>query len=488
MHQGTHTATNATTSSTRLSWILSGKGKEVIASLTLPMIPGIMMLLLLDFIDSQLIASHGIETLAALGFTLPVTQFIFALSIGVSIATVNHISYARSHNALGQQILHPLIFCFLVGTLVALLGWWLTPRFFSLFGIDGFALNNEGINKQALLGLYGDCQQLPSLIKQYLNLRLLSLPFTLLPMVSIGILRALGQTRQAAWLLCSWALFTVILDSLLVPHYGLTGLAWGHVISDVFFSSLSIYLLKVQHILRLTLGTSPPRQVWLSFTQSLRSLLSVSATATLNQALLPIALAIVTYWVAQSGPNAVASFAIASRIESLLLLLPMVLTTSLPVFTAQNHAAGQHQRIHQNLERCLWLVFTAQLLLALCLYITAPLLAELLSPNQAVQQWLVQFLQWLPISYTSLAITMLANTNINALGRPGIALLLSFFRFACCYLPCTYIGYSAAGLSGAFIGMAAGHSLTSLMSYKVLFALLKPKSLTNPLKMQYAVN
>ncbi len=66
--------------------ILSGPVNRTLYSLTQPMVLGIMAVFFFNMVDTWFISLLGTESLAAVGFAMPVTMLVMNLAIGLGIA------------------------------------------------------------------------------------------------------------------------------------------------------------------------------------------------------------------------------------------------------------------------------------------------------------------------------------------------------------------------------------------------------------------
>lgn len=172
-----------------------------------------------------------------------------------------------------------------------------------------------------------------------------------------------------------------------------------------------------------------------------------------------------------------AAYGATQRIESILILVLMSLTSALTPFMAQNLGA-------QNPARCfagLFLSLRFSLLFQLMVFIMmVPLsipLAALFSQEQAVRDLLWHYLLVVPVSYGFQGVVMMLVSALNALHQPLKAFQWSFMRLFVFTLPAAWIGGRLYNIEGLFIGIAVGNILGGLLGY--LYALrLRRQTLT----------
>ena len=86
------------------------------------------------------------------------------------------------------------------------------------------------------------------------------------------------------------------------------------------------------------------RACYSRFFDSWRAILRIALPATGTNLIAPLSVAITTWFVAKYSPEAVAGFGVASRIESLFLVVIMGLSSIMGPFVGQNWGAKNYQR------------------------------------------------------------------------------------------------------------------------------------------------
>lgn len=465
----------------RSQWLLNQPIHKVLYSLTGPMLPAIFAVLGLDLFDTFLVSKLGTESLAALSFTIPVTTSLFALAIGLAIGTSAVLSYSLGkgdHHKAQTLTNDSLLISCMVAILISSIGYVSIDPLFRLLGAN-YALIPESFHM-------GPRPDLMPLITEYMQLRYLGFVFLLVPILSNAIMRATGDTVFAGRLMFSWAIFTALLDYVLMSSSlfdaSLINIGWGHLLADGLFSILSLLILSKRE--KLLLLEAPEKN---EFITNCRQILHIGLPAASMSLLTPIALGIITSWVAFYGREAIAAFGVILRIETLALFLPMALSTSLPTFVGQNYGAGCKDRTLTAIKTCVSLTVLVQLLVYLILISTALPLAELFSQSQLVIQMIVNLLWFVPLGYIGQGVVILIVSSLSAMHRPKSALLLTSIRMFALFVPGAYIGIYLAGLNGLFFGLMIANLLVGLIAYYWLRNLFVPNSfkeniLQNPIE------
>jgi len=453
----------------RSKWLLNEPISQVLLRLSAPMFPAIIAIMALDLYDALLVSRLGTESLAGLSFTIPITSSLFALAIGLSIGTASILSRSLGkgeHHKTKRITTDSLLITSFFGIAIGIIGWMTIKPLFILLGVN-YALIPESFH-------LGPKPDILPLVTEYMQWRYLGFVFMLVPIMCNSVMRATGASLFAGRLMFYWAAFTALIDSYLMlvvdgtPSLASIGL--GHFIADICFSFVGvIFLLKHEKLIEL----KPPRMTELY--SSCREIVRVGLPAAGMSLLVPIALVIVTSWVAFYGREPIAAFGVVLRIESLALFVPMVLSTTLPIFVGQNFAAGCITRTWDAIKICIQITLISQLVIYLLLLLSADWLASLFSDSLAVKTMITDLLWYLPFSYLGLGVVILAISTLNAMHLAKSALLLNGLRMFGLFVPAAYFGIYWGGLNGLFVGVTSANLLIGLVAFLWLRNLFKAK-------------
>ncbi|HSH49186.1 MAG TPA: MATE family efflux transporter [Halomonas sp.] len=410
---------------------------------------GALSLLGFQLVDSAFIARLGTAELAAQSFTFPLSFLIIGIQVGMGIAIAALVSRALGAGDIGRsRRLGSLVLIAGSLTIAALaLGLWLAQApIFSALGAERGSL---------------------SMIRSYWTPQLLAAWLGSLLYFGYSLFRAHGNTRLPGSLMVLTSLVNLILDPLLIfgigewQGLGLPGAAWATVLA--FGTGLTV------------LGRQLRQTDWLSrqglageIKRSGPAFAGIAGPAMISQLMPPLAAMLAISVVARLGESQVAAWGMASRLESLALMVVLAMTMSLPPWLGRCYGAGDWEQIRRLLRLALGVVVAWQALLGSALALTAPWLAGALSGNPEVRGELAVLIRWLLPSYAALGVCMLIVSAGNALGWPLRAMLLSAFRLFVCYLPCLWIGARLGGLSGLAAGAALGNLLAGLSAWWLL--------------------
>lgn len=413
---------------------------DILLKLTTPMVFGMVAILLFNLVDTFFISLLGTDALAAVSFTFPVTFAVNCITMGIGVglsASIGRLLGQGNSRHAAQLTTHGLILA--IGLIII-------TCFIGFFTID------------PLFRLLGAEDKLIPLIHQYMSIWYLTIPLLVIPMSSNSAIRATGDTKTPAKIMMLAGLINGILDPLLIfgygpfPELGIKGAAIASGIS--WFGALCASFYVLTHKVKLL---ALPKMS--SLFSDWKQILSIGTPAGLSTALNPISGAILMMMLASQGTVAVASYGAAQRVESLMLLVMISLTSALSPFVAQNLGAKQPERV----KEAIFLAVKFSVLFQLFLYILiVPLsipLSHLFSQDGLVQHGLWMYLICVPFSYGFQGIIMVLVSSLNAMQKPLHSFSWSFMRLFIFTLPTAWVGSHYYGMEGLFIGIAIGNVL-----------------------------
>jgi putative MATE family efflux protein len=304
------------------------------------------------------------------------------------------------------------------------------------------------------------------LIAGYMTILYIGVPFVVVGMVGMSSMRATGDTRLPSKLMVLASVLNMILDPILifgfgpVPAMGLNGAAMAALLARASIFAGTLYFMRYRLDL-LTFNKPNPgelRKSWID-------ILHVGIPAAGTNAIIPIATAVITAMLASYGPEAVAGFGVASRIESLMLVLFYAMSAIIGPFVGQNVSAGNADRIGEALRLCLLFCLGSGLVIAIVLAASSGFVPGLFSDNPEVTDVARLFLWIAPISYGAYGVVMVMNASFNGIGLPMPAVAISVARMGVIYVPVAMVLNHYFGIAGIFAAYAIANFVTGAISY-----------------------
>ena len=420
---------------------------------TWPMAIGVLALLGFQLVDSAFIARLGTAPLAAQSFTFPLSFLIIGIQVGMGIAIAALISRALGAGEEARARRLSSLVLMAGGGVIGLLAialWIFYVPIFRQLGADETTL---------------------SYIRIYWAPQLLSAWLGALLYFNYSVFRAHGDTRLPGKMMVLSSIVNLVLDPLLIfgignwEGWGLPGAAWATAIA------FSVGLLVTTRKL-LKRQWAAQQGLWQEAKQSWRPFTGIAAPAMVSQLMPPLAAMLVISVVAGLGESEVAAWGLASRLETLSLMVILAMTMSLPPWLGRCYGAGDWGQIQQLMTLAIKVALFWQLGLGIVLALGAPWLAMALAGNPDVQSELTLLIRFLLPSYAALGVCMLVVSAGNALGWPLRAMLLSSARLFICYLPCLWLGSQFFGWWGLAAGAAVGNLLAGFMAWLVMRRIL----------------
>ncbi|MBY7974423.1 MATE family efflux transporter [Vibrio fluvialis] len=431
--------------------LLSAPIPNVLRQMTIPMIFGMVAILMFNLVDTFFISLLGTDALAAISYTFPVTFGVNCITMGIGVGLSTSIGRLLGQGDTSNAARFSTHGLLLAVSLVAIA---CTLGFFTI---------------EPLFLLLGAKAELIPLIEQYMQVWYLTIPLLVIPMAGNSAIRATGDTKTPAKMMMLAGAINGSLDPLLIfgygpfPELGIQGAAIASAFSWLGALIGSLYVLVKRDRL-----LAPPH--FASLRHDWQQILKIGTPAALSTAMSPISGALLMMMLSSHGTAAVAAYGAAQRIESILILVLMSLTSALTPFMAQNFGAQNPTRSFSGLFLSLRFSLIFQLLVFIMMVPLSIPLAALFSQEQAVRDLLWHYLLVVPFSYGFQGVVMMLVSALNALHLPLKAFQWSFMRLFLFTLPSAWLGSTLYGIEGLFVGIALGNVLGGLSGY--LYALL----------------
>ncbi len=432
----------------RKAKLTEGLVGQHLAKMTVPMLLGITMMMAQSIIDAWFLGKVGDSALAAFSFGYPILMIITSVAIGLSAGTSSVVARAigaNDHDRAKRLATDSLLLSFMITAILA--------------GIGILTIN-------PLFKALGAPLDMIPMIRTFMIILYSGIPFLVVGMVGTSNMRATGDTLLPGKLMIAGALMNVILDPIFIfgigpiPALGLNGAAIAALLARGMMFIGTIYFLV--HRLDMVSFNKPNAE---ELGRSWRDILHVGLPAAGTNAIIPVAMTLITAMIARYGPDAVAGFGVASRIESLVLVLYYALSSVIGPFVGQNLSAGKESRILESLRLCAQFCLASGVFIALLLAVSANFLPTLFSQNPDVTNVTRLFLWIAPLSYGAYGVVMVMNAAFNGMGRPMPAVYISVTRMMLLYLPLAILGRQWFGIAGIFAAYATANLLSGLLSY-----------------------
>jgi Na+-driven multidrug efflux pump len=279
------------------------------------------------------------------------------------------------------------------------------------------------------------------------------------------LMRSVGNARVPGIIMTASSAMQVVMAPILIfgipgmwEGLGFPGAAWGFVISRALAFCYTLYALNSMRLLDYQLPAAP--QLWASW----RDVLAIGIPSAMNNLVGPASMAITVVLLAGHSHIIVAGFGVASRIESLAIMVLMALSASTGPFVGQNWGARNYERIFEVHKIAYRFCYLYGIGIFVLLAATGYPLVGLIIDDAEVVEATFTYLLIMPITYGLLGVGMIVGATFTALGKPMPALALSVGRTLLLYLPMALAGNQLFGYQGIFGAAALANVITCIVS------------------------
>ena len=285
-------------------------------------------------------------------------------------------------------------------------------------------------------------------------------------MIGNAALRSTGDAKVPGMIMTISALFNIALDPLLIfglwgfPRLELQGAAIATVLANMGTAVAAFLILYFRERLI--------RFRFVRFEGLLDSwgrILHVGIPAVATNLVTPVTAALITALVARYGAEAVAGFGVATRVETLCLIVIFALSAASAPFVGQNLGAGELDRVKRAVNLASGFCLGFGVFIAVVVGFFGADIATLFDDNVEVVGTAALYFSVVPITYTALGVFQVAGTSFNALGKPLPATALTFIKTFAVYLPLAFLLAGPFAITGIFLANGVANLVVGVLGY-----------------------
>lgn len=423
--------------------IIKDKTNKVLFSMSVPISVGMLSTFLFQVIDTYFVGQLGPDELTALSFSSTIYFLLVGLFIGLSVGVsiiIGKATGATDTIKVKRTTFISLVVCLLLSGILSLL---------IITFID------------PIFGILGANQTVMPMIREYTIPLISGIPLLTIGIMAGGILRATGNVTMPEVIMAIAGIINLVFDYLLIfgkmgfPEMGIQGAAYATVMSWVFvIIGMAVLLLKD----RLLSFLSGPISESVSI---LKEIYKLGLPTIVTQIIGPMTLMYLTFLLARESSMAVAAFGVASRIEILLMIGILGVSTAMTPFIAQNLGAEEHGRIDEAIAFGGRASTYLGILVCVLLYLFIQPIAGIFSESPEVIHYTSTYFYIVSLSYVFYGLFVITTSIFNGLQLPVNSLRIMLIKSALFTVPMTLIG-SYWGIAGIFIGLSASNVLAGL--------------------------
>lgn len=391
--------------------LTSGSIPRHIAELALPASVGLFFQTMYNVVDTAYAGDHSKTALAAVGLSFPVFLLVIAASSGLSRGASGLISNAIGEKSISDQkryISQSLSLGLCLSFVLAAVGIVISGPIFQMLGAEGEYLR---------------------LAKSYINPIFLGCIFFIASSLSNAILSSSGDTKTYGGVLIVGFFLNLVLDPWFMkggfglPAMGVAGIAWATVLIQ-FFGSVYLFSTVVRRGL-FDIGDLssllPDFKTWWE--------IAVQALpATFNIMSIAIGFFAVNWFLKGFGEEAVAAYAVTTRIEQISLMPTFGLYAAIMALVGQNNGAKKLGRVRETMRYCIVAGVGASLVSSTIMFAFSPRLMAIFSDDPEVIRYGVLCLTIIAPILWSYILSATHIAMLQALKRPTYGFFESITR------------------------------------------------------------
>lgn len=303
----------------------TGSPFKIMVAFSLPMLVSMMFQQLYNIADSVIAGRYaGVDALAAVGASYPITMIFLAFATGSSIGCTVIISQLFG----AKKMIHmkSAIFTALI----------------SMFGLSIFMLIAGTLTTNLFMTALKTPQNIFADSALYLNVYVWGLPFLFMYNAANAVFLALGDSKTPLAFLIFSSVFNVILDMYFVRnlHMGVGGVAWATFIAQGIASVLAVAFL----LWRISKMNIKGKFAWFEI-NLLKRIAIVAVPSVIQQSFVSVGQLFIQGLLNTYGSDAVAGYSAAFKINTFSITCITTMSNALSSFVAQNFGARKFERI-----------------------------------------------------------------------------------------------------------------------------------------------
>lgn len=411
---------------------------------------GLIAVFMVDVLNLLYLSRLGqSEITAAIGYASTLLFFHTSIGIGLSIATTAVVSRAVGSGDMRTARMLAGSAIYLIAAISGVLSLLTYPFLDTLM---------------RLLGAQGETARLAA---HFCALVLPSVPLLALGMGLSGLLRAVGDGKRAMYVTLGAAAATAVLDPLFIFsfNWGLDGAAYANVCARLVLAGVGFFgVLRVHHLYA--------RPDAIVFERGAKAFASIGIPAILTNVATPVGNAAVTAVIAKYGDQAVAGWAVVSRLIPMAFAGLFALSGAIGPILGQNLGAKQFDRLRSTMRDSLQFTLIYVAVVWFLLAVSSHLIARAFDAQGVGADVIMFFCIFVAGSFLFNGSLFVANAAFNNLGYPLYSTMLNWGRSTIGVIPFVWFGGLWFGARGVIAGYGLGVVAFGIASVILCFRVL----------------
>ena len=446
--------------------LMRGDPEIAVRKLAIPIMISMLLTASYNIVDGIWVAGLGQAAIAGIGFVTPIFMILNGVSVGLGNGATSSISRAvgaRNHEGASKSATHSLLIFLIASILLTVILLIIQEPLLKAYGASGQSLV-EGIK-------YGTPLFLGLFAFMFAN-------------GGSGILRGEGDMKRAMYAIIVSVILNFILDPLFiyVLNLGSAGASLATIVSSIGSAIVILYWILVKK----------DTYVDASFkgfkfeSDVAKDILKVGIPSSLDMFMMSLAMSFYLMFISSvGGEYGIAAFTSGQRLYLFGIMPLTAIASAVAAVTGSAYGAKNWEYLKRTHTYGTKFAMLVSLAIMLILVIFAPQLALIFAYTPETAPLIPEITNFLRIASFGLllvGIGMPSSFFYQGIGRGTTSLAWTIIRELIFTVSCTYLFgiYFNMGLTGIWIGLAAGRILASILNYSYArYTIKKLKSTLN---------
>ncbi|NLC27195.1 MAG: MATE family efflux transporter [Campylobacteraceae bacterium] len=384
---------------------------RLLRELAIPAITGILFNTLYNVVDTFYAGLISTQAVAGLSMSFFLYFAVVGVSFGFGSAITALIgnSLGRKKVFLGTLYAHKgIVFVVLIGSVLAFFGAWSAPWVLKAVGAEDSYL---------------------PLALEYIRVILYATPFFTATYALNAILVALGDTRSYRNMLIVGFFLNLVLNPLFIygygflPAMGIKGIA----LSTALIQAISVIYLG-RRVLTEKMLSFCSFKTYLPDWRIYRHIFSQGIPPSMNMLTMSLGSVITIYYVATYGYEAVAGYGIAFRVEQIMLLPALGISSAVLSIVSNNFGARLHSRVRESVKLALFYGFGISVLGVILGYTVGEWTVSKFDSNPIVIMRAMEYLYIEVFAFFGYVTLFVCVSALQGIKRPKMILYVGLYR------------------------------------------------------------
>ncbi|MBO6157734.1 MAG: MATE family efflux transporter [Firmicutes bacterium] len=387
--------------------ILEGKIWKQLLVFFFPILIGSFFQQLYNMVDTFVVGRYvGTDALAAVGTTGSVISLLVGFFVGIaSGATVIISQYygAGSEEQVGRAVHTGIAFSLMAGVLLMIVGISTAKPVLRLMNVPDDIINDSATYMQVYYaGIIGN----------------------LIYNIGTGILRAVGDSKRPLYILIVCCMVNIVLDLsfVLVLHWGVFGVAFATILSQLISAILILVcLMRTHDIYRLSV-----RKIRL-YVVEFKEMLRIGLPSGMESVLYSISNVLMQTAINGFSTAAIAAWSTIGKIDAVMWMVMQAFGISISTFVGQNFGARQYDRVKQGVKIGLGMNLVSIFVISLIIYIFGGVFLGIFTVDQDVISIGTGFLRIFAPAYIVYVLINVFSATIRGCGEAVQPMIITVF-------------------------------------------------------------